>query len=335
MYSTEGSAGGSGALKVVVLGSVGNEIRNEIEDSCRDAKIQLVYFESASESDLLGCEVMFLGFGARGKLNEAIAKCKGIRMIQTQSAGVDYLNFSEIPETILVCTNAGAFAKPMAEHVFAMILALAKNLKKNEIAMRNGGFQRNEVSRELRGKILGIYGYGGIGREVAKIGRALGMQIHAISRNPKSEPRPDWHGMPADLDRLLTVSDVVVISTPLNRETVHKFNSERLSVMKEDAILINVARGEIIVERDLFEHLKKNKKFSAGIDTWWDEPRGDEAFRPRYDFLSLPNVIGSPHNSGNVEGQVDYAVRVAFENILRYARHEEPLNRVNRSDYIP
>ncbi len=335
MYSTASSVRGSGALKVVVLGSIRNEIKKELEDSCRNSKIQLIYLESAAEADLSDCEVMFLGFGAREKLKDAIAKCNGIRMIQTQSAGVDYLNFSEIPETILVCTNAGAFAKPIAEHVFAMILALSKNLKKNEIAMKNGIFQRSEISRELRGRILGIYGYGGIGREVAKIGRAFGMQIHAISRNPNSEPRPDWYGKPADLDRMLMSSDVIVISAPLNRETKHKFNSEKLSIMKDDAILINVARGEIIVERDLFEHLRNNKKFCAGIDTWWDEPRDDRIYTPRYDFLSLPNVIGSPHNSGNVEEQGDYSVRVAFENIFRYARHEEPLNKVNRSDYTP
>ncbi|MBX8643629.1 MAG: hydroxyacid dehydrogenase [Thermoplasmata archaeon] len=321
-------------MKLLVAGRVPEEMRKFIDSSCRTAGLQHTYVSDASKNEMRECDVLFLGFGTRERLSELINGCERLRMLQTESAGVDYIDFASVPPETIVCSNAGAFAEPIAEHVFAMILSLAKNLKKGEMAMRNGIFGTGELSLEMRGSILGIFGYGGIGREVAKLGRLFGMKIYAISRNISGEPQPDWSGGTAELDSMLSAADVVVISAPLNLQTRNLFDRNRFDKMKRDAILINVARGGIIVEEDLYRHVVANEKFRVGIDTWWNEPGKKKHFTPRYDFLALPNVIGSPHNSEDVQGIEMKAVRRAFDNIFRFARGEKPLNIVKREDYM-
>ena len=137
-----------------------------------------------------------------------------------------------------------------------------------------------------------------------------------------------------DLDALLGATDILVISLPLTRTTDGLIGRRELSLMKPDAILVNVARGPIIDEDALYEHLEHNPSFSAGIDAWWQEPRGERAFATRRPFLNLPNVIGSPHNSGMVAGSLTEAAARAADNVARHLRGEPIRNLVNLSDYV-
>ncbi len=310
-----------------------SRMKDEIERTAAGTGIVTVYGDKFTDEEMAGFDAMLLGFGKRGMLEDAAARGKNLRLIQTQSAGVDYIRFSSIPERIMVCSNAGAFAEPMAEHTFAMILSLAKNIKANESIMHSGVFNNRSRGMEIKGSILGVFGYGGTGREVAKIGRALGMRIYAVSRRRPEGEHIDFYGTPDELDRMLEKADAVVISVPLTKSTNGLFDRSKLEIMKKTAILINVARGAIVVEDDLYTHLKANPSFKAGIDTWWDEPPNGSKFTPKHDFLSMPNFIGSPHNSGVVEGMSRRSVLKAFENIVRYAGGKEPLNKVNRADY--
>ena len=95
-----------------------------------------------------------------------------------------------------------------------------------------------------------------------------------------------------------------------------------------------MARGAIIDQRALYEHLSTHPQFSAGIDTWWDEPTGDAPFRTGYPFFDLPNVIGSPHNSSIVPGTMHSAARLAAGNVRRYLRGEHVTGVVRRADYV-
>jgi phosphoglycerate dehydrogenase-like enzyme len=104
--------------------------------------------------------------------------------------------------------------------------------------------------------------------------------------------------------------------------------------MKPDAILVNVARGAIVDEDALYEHLAANPSFSAGIDAWWQEPRWDGGFVTAHPFLDLPNVLGSPHNSALTVGALTDAARRAAGNIARHLRGEPPLHLVDRSEYV-
>ena len=196
----------------------------------------------------------------------------------------------------------GAYADPMAEHVVAMTLALAKRLPQNQAVMAAGTFELAQTLR-LRGRVAGILGYGGIGRASARLLRAFGMGIYAINTSGRADGA-DQSGTLADTRGMLAVADVVVLALPLTRATRGLIGAAELAVMKPEAILVNVARGAIVDEDALFAHLQAHPGFSAGIDTWWDEPGYGRPFHPRLPFLSLPNVLGSPHNSGLVPGTV-------------------------------
>ncbi|MHC1724944.1 MAG: NAD(P)-dependent oxidoreductase [Syntrophobacteraceae bacterium] len=125
-----------------------------------------------------------------------------------------------------------------------------------------------------------------------------------------------------------------MVSLPLARRTKGLIGSRELALMKPDAILLNVARGSIIDEKALYEHLVQNPDFSAGIDTWWIEPSMGGEFKVNYPFFDLPNFLGSPHNSAVAPGVMMGAVRAAAENIVSYVRGEKIRGEINREDYV-
>jgi glycerate dehydrogenase len=255
-------------------------------------------------------------------------------LLQLMSAGVDRVPFDRLPADLPVASNAGAFAEPMAEHVLAMALALAKRLPQNHAAMEDGAFDQETLSRTFRGSVVGVLGFGGIGQATARLCRVLGARIHAVNTSGRTDEAVDWIGTLDDLDELLAVADIVVVSLPLSRATRGLIGARELGLMKRDAIVVNVARGAILDEDALFEHLRANPSFGAGIDAWWDEPGDGEPFAPRLPFLELPNVIGSPHNSAITAGAWAEAARQAAENILRHLSGGPADHLVDRSEYV-
>lgn len=256
------------------------------------------------------------------------------RVIQFMTAGIDFVRLDALPVDVPVASNGGAYAEPMAEHGLAMVLAAAKRLMVEQAALARGEFNQQARNRTLAGKTCGILGYGGIGAAIAKLMRAMGMNIHAINRSGRTDGLVDWMGSTDDLDLLLAASDVLVLSAPLTKATRGLIGARELGLMKPDAILVNLARGEIIREAALFAHLKAHPKFVACIDAWWVEPVRHGAFRMDYPFLSLPNVIGSPHNSASVPGMTEVALRRAVANIRRALDGETPHYVVGREDRL-
>jgi glycerate dehydrogenase len=255
-------------------------------------------------------------------------------LIQLLSAGVDRVPFDRIPDGVRVASNAGAYAEPMAEHVLALTLALAKRLPQNHAALARGVFDQMTATRSVRGSLVGILGFGGIGQASARLFQALGARVHAINRSGHTDADIARIGTLEDLDALLGAADILVISLPLTRATYGLIGRRELSLMKPDAILVNVARAAIIDEDALYEHLESSPSFSAGIDAWWQEPRGQGAFASRRPFLTLPNVVGSPHNSAIVSGSLTEAAARAADNVARHLRGEPVRNLVNRADYV-
>ncbi len=239
------------------------------------------------------------------------------RLIQFVNAGIDFVPTKSLPPALPVASNGGAYAEPMAEHALAMALAAAKRLLVEHNALTRGEFNQHKRNRSLSGRVCGILGFGGIGEATARLMRAIGMRVHAINRRGASEEPTDWIGSIDQLDALLAVSDVLVISTPLTPQTLGLLGARELGLMKEDAILVNLARGEVIDEAALFAHLQAHPNFVACIDAWWIEPVRHGHFRMDQPFLTLPNVIGSPHNSASVPGTSAAALRRAAVNVHR------------------
>lgn len=254
------------------------------------------------------------------------------RLIQFINAGIDFVPLKDLPPGVPVASNGGAYAEPMAEHALAMALAAAKRLIVEHTALTRCEFNQGKLNRTLAGRVCGILGFGGIGVATARLMRAVGMRIHAINQRGASEEPADWIATPDHLDELLSASDVLVIATPLTPGTLGMIAARELTLMKDDAILVNLARGEIVDENALFAHLESHPRFYACIDAWWVEPVRHGAFRMDRPFMSLPNVVGSPHNSASVPGTGITGLQRATANIRRALAGETPLYLVGPQD---
>ena len=257
-----------------------------------------------------------------------------LRFVQLLSAGADALDFRAIPEGPMLACNAGAYAAPIAEHVMAMTLALARRLPQRHAALARGEFGMWEPVLTLDGKVCAIVGYGGIGAATARLMRMFGARIHAVNTSGRTSDPTEFTGTLADLDWVLAAADVLVITLPLTRATRGLFGSRELALMKPAAILVNVSRAAVIDERALYEHLRDQPEFGAGIDTWWHEPGPDSGFTTECPFFDLPNVIGSPHNSGTVDGALQVGARKAAENVRRFLQGQAVTGVIRREDYL-
>ncbi|MGP6294100.1 NAD(P)-dependent oxidoreductase [Caldiplasma sukawensis] len=311
---------------LLLMITLNQEDRKKIMDIGQKYGVNIEFYRDGM--DLSEYKFFLFGFGKLREISKYTNMMKNPIMIQSLSAGVDMVDLRSIPKGTVFCSNAGAYSVPVAEHAFSMYLALSKNLLTNHMKMREGIFDQNTESDQIKGKTAGIIGYGGIGKEIGRLCKGAGMNLFVISR--KEEDNVDFFGTLDKIDYVLRNSDVIFISIPLNKYTRNLIDKNKLNMMKEEAIIINVARGDIIKEEDLYEHLKSHKKFRAGIDTWWHEHPG--RFSEKFDFLSLPNVLGSPHNSGIVKTMEQY--EKAIENVSSCMRGERPKNIVKMEDYF-
>ena len=284
---------------------------------------------------LNGAEVVIaLSFSQKEIDPTEISRLENMRFVQLIYAGADNIPFARISEDIALASNAGAFAEPIAEHVLALTLALAKNLFAKYKLLCEGRFDRSGFNRQLRDGICGIIGLGGNGRKIAEIMRTMGMKVYGINRSGKTEAPVDFMGTVTDMKKVLQAADVVVVTPPLTRETRNLLGKKELTWMKPDAILINVGRGDVINQQALYTHLESNPDFRAGIDTWWSEPTGKDAFNLDYPFFDLPNIIGSPHVADHVPRSMPHATRIALENVRNFLMGKDIRGVLNRNDYL-
>src|SRR6266576_4535417 len=310
------------ALLLEVLGSLATlTFLNEIQSAQR-------------EQTLERADVLLSWNFPREILPHEYPRLQHVTLIQLVTAGADHMPFAELPSHIIVASNPGAYATPMAEHVMAMTLALAKRLLIEHQKLKNGEFDQFTPNRMLSVMTAGILGYGGIGRATARLMRAFGMRIYAIHTSGTSSEPADFLGTLHDLERVLRESDVVVISLPLTKATRGLIGEEEFGWMKPDAILVNVARGAIIDEEALYNHVKNHPSFLVGIDAWWTEPFLHGSFRMEYPFLELPNVLGSPHNSAVVAHVLEDATRQAAENVKHFLKREKVMGIAQREDCL-
>lgn len=235
-----------------------------------------------------------------------------LRAIARAGVGFESVDLDAACERgIPVAITPGANQESVAEHAIALALALSRNLLGNDRMVRDGGWERRPV-RPLRGTTLGVVGLGRIGRAVATRARALGMMVVAFSRGRDDAFEAAHQIRLVGLDELLQAADVVSVHLPLNDQTRGWFDRRAFARMKPGAVIINTARGGLIVESDLYEALASGHLGGAGLDVLNFEPTARD--NP---LLTLPNVIFSPHIAGvdttALDDMAEHAARIVSD----------------------
>jgi phosphoglycerate dehydrogenase-like enzyme len=269
---------------------------------------------------------------------ERLQRMTRLRFIQSILAGVNHIPFASLNTSVTVCSNAGAYSDEVAEYAWALLLSAGKRVVELHVALREQRWTLRRTLDEgseitvMKEKILGILGFGGIGSAVGRIARGFGMNVYAFSRKKPAAKGVKFFSGTSGLTDLLRKSDAVILALPLTSQTARIINAERLSEMKRDGILVNVARGELVDEKAMYEHLVANPNFRYATDVWWYR-ESRESLTTDYRFLSLPNFIGTPHVSGPSGLATGRPVQLAVENTIRFLKGLRPRNIVNPEEY--
>jgi phosphoglycerate dehydrogenase-like enzyme len=249
-----------------------------------------------------------------------------LKWIQSSAAGLDHCLTPETIATDIVVTSAsGLFADPVAEQTLALLLGCLRGLPTFFRAQQKKEFIRRPT-RDLTQATVGIVGLGGNGVRIAEVLRPFQTRIIATDMFVNEQPGVVDELWPADrLDRLLAESDVVILCAPLNVQTLGMIAAPQLAGMKRGAILINVARGPLVVEKDLLAALESGQLGGAGVDVTEVEPLPTESR-----LWDMPNVIITPHVGAQSGRRADETTKLVCENLQRYFSGRPLINLVDK-----
>lgn len=249
----------------------------------------------------------------------------GVRWVHSRWAGIEKLLFPALVESDAIVTNGrGSFAESLAEFVMAAVLFFAKDLRRMRRSQAEGRWDPFDPEW-VRGKTLGIVGYGEIGRAVAVRARAFGMRVIGLRRRPEQSAGDPLLEEVLALDRRLELmqrSDYVVVATPLTPETRGLVGEAEIQAMRPSAVLMNVGRGPCVDEKALLRALEAGRIRGAALDVFDKEP-----LPAGHRFYALDNVLLSPHCADHVPGWLDDAMALFLLN-LELFRRGEPLKNV-------
>jgi phosphoglycerate dehydrogenase-like enzyme len=272
---------------------------------------------------------IFVGWSLRAPQFAAAQKLK---WLHSTAAGVAQLMYPELRASGIAVTNAsGVHSVPIGEHVLGLLLALARRFPSafRHQASRHWGQQEiwDEAvrPRELRGQTLLVVGLGAIGREVARLARAVGMRIVAVTRSGRDPAGVADSVAPAtELDVLLSEADFVVLAAPETPETHHLMDAARIALMKPSAYLVNVARGSLVEEPALVTALGAQRIAGAALDV-----AGEEPLPPSSPLWTLENCFLTPHLSGASDMLWERQAELLFDNLDRWFTGRELRNCVD------
>ncbi len=304
-----------GALERIVLG---DEPDARLDEAAR-ARIELAYFSTDVFPDR-----------ARGFF-AAVQGAPNLRWLHVFNAGIDHPVFQRIlARGVRVTTSAGASAEPIAQTALAGLLMLSRGFPRWLDSQRRRTWEplpAHEVPRDLRGQTLLVVGLGGIGRELARLARALGLYVIGVRRSavPSGEPVDELHP-PARLRELLPRADWLALACPLTPDTRRMLDADALARLPRGARLLNVGRGELVDEAALVDALRKGHLAGAYLDVFEVEPL--PAASPLWD---LPGVIVTPHNSAASRGNERRQAEAFLRNLRHWVRDEPLSNEATRS----
>jgi glyoxylate/hydroxypyruvate reductase len=257
-------------------------------------------------------------------------RAPNLRLVHQLPAGVSNLKRGDLWQAPISITSGRGAGEtlPIAEWAIAAAFALSKDFPRAFSQRAEGRLDRQSMrGRQLAGKTLGVIGLGGIGQHVARLGAALGMRVVGSRHSAEPVPGVERIYTPRQLGQLLPLCDVVVLSTQLTEQTFHLMNAETLAAMRPGALLINVARGELIDEAALIQSLRAGRLGGFGADVY----DGEFERQPPAALLALENVLITPHTSGQTETPSRRAFEILRENVRRLLNAEPLLNQVDWS----
>ena len=264
--------------------------------------------------DLAGIDLVVTDDRLRAPVRAALGRPGRVRLIQTLSAGVDWLR-GRVPEDVTICNAEGVYDGPLAEWVIGAIVALQRGLIRSRDAQSEGrwaGFEPPEVA----GRRAVILGFGSIGHAVAERLRPLGVEVTGVARTR----RPDALGFD-DLDGVLATADVLIDLLPLTSESERMLDARRLGLLPDGALLVNAGRGRTVVTEALVAEVGRGR-LRAALDVTDPEP-----LPPGHPLWTLPDVLITPHIAGDSPEATARAWALAGDQVRRFAAGE-PLHNV-------
>jgi phosphoglycerate dehydrogenase-like enzyme len=262
-------------------------------------------------------------------LRGIFAHANRLHWVHSLSSGVEKIIFPELLASPVILTNArGVFKRSLAEFVLATTLFFAKDLRRLVRSQEAGIWEQFEMA-EVRGKVMGIVGYGETGRACAERAQALGMRVLGLRRRPELSKGDPWLEAvfgSHQLHALLAECDYVVLAAPSTPQTQRLVGEAEFAVMKTSTVLINVGRGSLVDEAAMIEALERGRIRGAAMDVYETEPL------PRgHTFYRLKNLLLSPHCANHVPGFGELDMECFIHNLQRFLRGE-PLENVVDKD---
>ena len=266
-------------------------------------------------------------FGARLP-NNVLIRAPRLKWVQMMGAGVErVLNPDMVKSSVIMTNVSGIHAVPISEYIMCVMLMFVKQMPTCSQLKQEKKWKRCNTT-VLHGKTIGVVGLGHIGRELARLSKCFGMKVIATRRSATEESKARYvdklisrHGLP----ELLSESDFVALTLPLTAETTHLIGEKELHLMKPTAFLINIGRGNIIDEEALIRGLEEHWIAGAGLDVFAREPLPEDS-----KLWTLPNVILTPHISGEMDNLFSQATSVFTENLKRFIEGKRLFRVVNK-----
>lgn len=265
---------------------------------------------------LSGCQISVSG--SESYTEEIFAASPMLRHVARFGVGYDGVDLqAATAHGIVVTTTPGTLEDGVADHAFALMLALAHDIVNRDAIVRRGQWE-TERARDVGATTVGIVGLGRIGRAVARRAAGFQMRILACEQQPDAEFVRSLNVELVSLEQLLRESDFVSLHLPMTPETINIIDAEKLACMKQEAYLINTARGQLIDEDALFKALKSGQIAGAGLDVFAQEPPQD------LPFAELDNVVLTPHCSAATWGAWEAIGAMVARDVLKVMRREKP-----------
>ena len=244
---------------------------------------------------------------------DVLRKCDKLKFIDVAFTGVDHVGLDAAKEKNIAVSNASGYSnEAVSELVIGTTLSLARNLRSVEDRCREGKDKTGLVGWEIKGKTVGIIGLGKIGTRTAELFHAFGATVLAQSRTHHDGIAEYIEQV--SQEELLRRSDIVVLHCPLNDSTRGMINAEKLAMMKPTALLVNVARGPVVVEKDLASALENGVISGAAIDVFDKEPPLDTASP----ILHAPNCLVTPHVAFATQQSMSLRAEIVFDNLAKW-----------------